>query len=156
MAITAYGTAIAWKSCRQTIRAESTCTAEYVAAADGLQWCSNFGHLEFFDTPAVSEGGIPKDLRLFMDSTAAIQVARSEEGKPKTRWLALRWHRVAEEKDRIHYIRSSDQKADILTKAPKSEGIKFLFTEFGTESLLSMKARRPFGISSKDVLMYKN
>ena len=84
MAITAYGTVIAWKSCRQTIRAESTCTAEYIAAADGLQWCSNFGHLEFFDTPAVSEGGLPKDLSLFMDSTAAIQVARSEGGKPKT------------------------------------------------------------------------
>ena len=126
MAITALGTVIAWKSARQAIRADSTRTAEYIAAADGLQWCSNFGHLEFFDFPAVSEGGLPRHLRVFMDSTAAIQVARTEEGKPKTRWLALRWHRVSDEKDRIIFTRSAEQKADILTKAPKQEGIKFL------------------------------
>ena len=91
-----------------------------------------------------------------MDSTAAIQVARSEEGKPKTRWLALRWHRVAEEKDRIIFIRSAEQKADILTKAPKQDGIKFLFGEFGAESLSSLMGRPPHGMSSKDIIMFKN
>ena len=141
---------------RQATRAESTCCAEFIAAADGLQWCSNFGRLEFFDIPAVQEGGLPRHLRLLMDSTAAIQAARSEEGKPKAMWLALRWHRVSEEKDRIIFPRSADQKADIRTKAPKQEGIKFLFGETGTESLASLVARPPYGRSAKDLVLYKN
>ena len=91
-----------------------------------------------------------------MDSTAAIQVARSEEGKPKTRWLALRWHRVAEEKDRMVFIRSAFQKADIFTKAPKQEGIKYLFGEAGTESLATFTSRPPFGRSAKALVLYKN
>ena len=53
MATTAYGTVIAWKSCRQTIRAESTCTAEYIAAAEAVVcaelrvWSERDGRLEF-------------------------------------------------------------------------------------------------------------
>ena len=122
----------------------------------GCNGAQILGIWNFFDFPAVNEGGLPRDLRLFMDSTAAIQVARSEEGKPKTRWLALRWHRVSEEKDRIVFTRSADQKADILTKAPKQEGIKFLLGETGTESLSNFKARPPHGMSSKDLVTYMN
>ena len=97
------------------------------------------GHLEFYDWPKVNEGGIPLKIRILLDSTAAIQVSKSEEGKPKARWLALRWHRVADEKDKIFFAKTDQQKADILTKPPKSEGIRGVFGIFGVEPLVSMQ-----------------
>ena len=146
MLITAFGTPVAWKSQRQSVRADSTCAAEYIAAADGIKWCSNMGHLQFYDWPSVPEGGIPPEIRILLDSTAAIQVSRSEEGKPRTRWLSLRWHRVADEKNKIYFVKSHQQKADVLTKPPKSEGIKGLFGLYGTEPLSCMQKR---GVSTR-------
>ena len=142
MVITVFGTPVAWKSKRQTIRADSTCAAEYIAAADGIQWCANMGRLEFFDFPAVPEGGIPKSLRIFLDSSSAVQVAKNEEGKPKTRWLALRWHRAQDEKDKIRFVKTAEQKADVLTKAPRIEAIRLLFGSYGCESVAKMKCHQ--------------
>ena len=135
MVITAFGTPVAWKSQRQSVRADSTCAAEYIAAADGINWMALMGHLEFSQIPAQKEGSLPKTVRIMIDSTSALQVAKAEEGKPKTRWLALRWHRLSDEKDRLVFVKTTQQKADVLTKAPKLDAIRLIFGDEGLSSL---------------------
>ena len=51
------GTPILWKTAKQSILAQSTCEAEYIAAADALKAVERVGYLEFFRKMELSKGG---------------------------------------------------------------------------------------------------
>ena len=138
MTMIVYGTPIAWRSKRQSVRADSSCMSEYIAAADAITWASSWGFLEFhiwkFRSREQALGGIPPETIHWMDSTAAIDVARAEEKRPKTRWMALRWWKVnerAKKYDTLKFCVSEKQKADCLTKTPTATGIASMLGKWG-------------------------
>ena len=112
------GTPIAWRSGRQKIRAQSTTEAEWIAAADGLTWVKQISCLEFFEgNPGNFDAELPKDLLIMCDNKSAVDIAKTEEVKPRSRHYALRLYRVRDEKHRIIFCRTESMCADSLTKA---------------------------------------
>ena len=134
-----FGTPIAWKSKRQTVRAHSTCDAEYTALPDGIQWAEAWGHLTFFvwnyRNSDIFEGGLPHDALIWTDSLSARDVAVSEMNKPKARWMALKWYKVKEFQRPLHFCVTSLQKADALTKPPNRQAIRSILSEQGMRPL---------------------
>ena len=62
--MTLYGTPVAWKSKRQTVRADSTCSAEYMAVSETIVWAECWGYIPFFirkfSGDKLDAGGLPK------------------------------------------------------------------------------------------------
>ena len=56
------------------------------------------------------------DCPLWVDNASAIQVAKSDDVKPRSRHYALRYLRVKDEARRIHFCPTGPMKADGLTK----------------------------------------
>ena len=113
-----HGTPVAWRSGRQKVRAQSTCEAEWIAAADGLTWVSQVSCLEFFSGKDDNiEAKLPEDLLIMCDNRSAVLVAKTEEVCPKSRHFALRLIRVRDESKRVVYCRTDKMCADALTKA---------------------------------------
>ena len=142
MAMLVYGTPVSWRSKRQAVRADSTCMAEYIAAADGITWASSWGHLEFhiwkFKDRDQALGGLPPEAIHWMDSTSALNVALADEKRPKTRWMAIRWWKVNERAtkfDTFKFCVSTKQKADCLTKTPTTTGIRAILGKWGMDPL---------------------
>ena len=142
MTMLVYGTPVAWRSKRQSVRADSSCMSEYIAAADAITWASSWGHLEFhmwkFRERNQALGGLPPETIHWMDSTAAMDVAMAEENRPKTRWMAIRWWKVRERAQKygtFKFCVSEKQKADCLTKTPTGVGINAILGKWGMSPL---------------------
>ena len=74
--------------------------------------------LEFFDKETDNiEGTLPGDLLIMCDNDSAVQMAKSEEIRPKSRHYALRLFNLREEHRRVWYCRTELMCADALTKA---------------------------------------
>jgi hypothetical protein len=113
-----HGTPVAWRSGRQKIRAQSTCEAEWIAASDGLSWCSQISCLEFFERKGTNiEAQLPDDLIIMCDNKSAVSVAKTGEVKPKSRHYALRLFRLRDHGHRVVFCRTNLMCADALTKA---------------------------------------
>ena len=110
------GTApISWMSKRQTLTAQSTCEAEYVAASEAtreLIWTRNLlDELGFKLTgPSV----------LFMDNEAARKLAHNPEFHAKTKHIGMKYHLIREQtlagNIAPQYVPTADNLADLLTK----------------------------------------
>ncbi|CAD7965940.1 unnamed protein product [Amoebophrya sp. A120] len=105
------GAPIVWKTARQSVRTHSTFEAEFVAGSDGLimsETCTFKGFLEDRDA---SED-------LWMDNQTAITVAKTpgDAQRPRSRHVALRYHKVADECEKIKFCPTEHMKADCLTK----------------------------------------
>ena len=142
MTMVVYGTPVAWRSKRQSVRADSTCQSEYIAAADAITWASSWGHLEFhiwkFKGREQALGGIPPETIHWLDSTAALDVALADEKRPKSRWMAIRWWKVSERAQKygaFKFCVSVKQKADCLTKTPTATGIAAILGKWGMDTL---------------------
>ena len=103
------GCPIAWSSRRQTLRAVSTCEAEYIALYDTLKLVENQSYLEWF-----SENGVRPIL--FCDNQSAITVANSTLPTKKTKHFQLRYHHVKDHCENIAYVPTNVNKSDPLTK----------------------------------------
>ena len=130
-----YGTPVAWKSQRQTVRSDSTCASEYIALSDGIAWAEVWGHLPFFiwrlrdrDT---SLAGLPPRTLIWTDSASAKDVAESDMQKPKARYLVIRWHRVRDAAPLLRFCKTDRQRADCLTKPPTSASISSMLSWHG-------------------------
>ena len=141
--LTQFGTPIAWKSQKQTVRADSTCASEYIALSDGIQWAEVWGHLSFFlweeRSRDISLVGLPSGTLVWTDSTSAKDVAGSEMQKPSSRYLGIRWFRVKDNSSLIRYVKTADQKADCFTKPPTLVAIRAILTEFGMCPIQSIR-----------------
>ena len=109
---------VAWQSKRQRFIATSTWAAEYVAAFHTAQHIiclrnllADLNHAETKPTP------------LRMDNVGAITTANTTHPTPKSKHIDVKYHYIKELIDRkeisISYIPSSENCADILTKAFK-------------------------------------
>lgn len=83
------GTPILWSSKRQSIRATSTCEAEYVALYDAIKLSQSAGFLDWFDQGL--DGDLPT---LFCDNQSAIAVAKTDLPTKRSKHMLLRFQMV--------------------------------------------------------------
>lgn len=110
------GSAVSWKSKRQSIVALSTCEAEYVAtcsaAKEGiyLAWLLS-DMLGSFSTPTIP---------IYVDNDGAIDLAKKESVSQRTKHIDIRYHFIREAVDKklisLNHINTKDQLADPFTK----------------------------------------
>ena len=106
---------ITWKSQKQNVVAQSTTEAEYLALALGVKealWLKHFlGELRI---------GIPP-IKIGVDNQSAIKLTQAQQLHNRTKHIDIKVHFVRDECERgnisVYYINSSDQLADLFTKA---------------------------------------
>ena len=124
---------ISWSSKKQTSVACSTAEAEYVAAGRccaQIMWIQiqmlDYG-LTFTKTP------------IYCDNTSAIQMTQNPVHHSKTKHIEIHHHFIRDiaEKGKIslHYIPTTEQLADIFTKALDEHTNSYLITELGMLNL---------------------
>jgi len=109
---------ISWRTKRQTIRTYSTAESEYVAASDVITLSMDTDFTDFY-RPRISWDNAQdtiEDEVIFVDNESAIATAKSTDLRPKSRHYALRWHKVRDHSDKIHFCPTTLMKADGLTK----------------------------------------
>jgi transposase InsO family protein len=110
------GAAVAWKSKLQPVVATSTTEAEYVALCYAALECVALrALLEFLGFPQ------RQATVFYEDNTAALQLSVNPVAQQATKHIAVRFHKlrelVATRVIDVTYVRTSEQLADILTKA---------------------------------------
>ena len=110
---------IFWRSARQSVRTNSTFEAEFVAGSDGLIASENLTFKGFFEEEF-------EDPDLWIDNATAVQVSQqpTDEQRPRSRHVALRYHRVKDYCDKIRFCPTQHMKADSLTKIGVSQEIR--------------------------------
>nr|KAJ0204523.1 hypothetical protein LSAT_V11C500235470 [Lactuca sativa] len=124
---------ISWSSKKQTSVAISTVEAEYVA--DGrccaqLLWIQNqlldYG-FKFSKTP------------IYCDNTSAIQITQNPVQHSKTKHIEIRHHFIRDNVEKgkvvLEHVKTSEQLADIFTKALDSQSTAYIIGELGMISL---------------------
>jgi hypothetical protein len=109
------GTPIMWGSARQTVVADSTCAAEFVAAS---VCCKQLTHVEnmfrFFGFLC------RKPYPVYTDSQAAMAIAMNDKRMGKIRHISIRYHlvrcMVMKGDVRLIFCVTEDMVADLLTK----------------------------------------
>jgi hypothetical protein len=125
--ITIAGGAVAWAARRQTIVAQSTAEAEYVAACEATM--EGRGIVNMLDE-ALDVIDMKSRLTMGVDNSAAIALAKPPTYNSKTRHIELRWHYIRDQVNRdlveIYKVLGTENPADMFTKAlPKDSLIKF-------------------------------
>jgi len=110
------GVAMLWRTAKQTVRAFSTSESEWIAASDAIVASQSAGFAGFFDVCNPKEVELVDEAPVWIDNSSAIQIAKQDSLKPKTRHFALRYHRVREQSDRLFFAPTWLQKADPMTK----------------------------------------
>lgn len=121
---------ISFRSQKQQSVALSTAEAEYVSASLGaheLVWLKNFlEELKFAYEPGIN---------LMCDNQNAIRLIKNPEGHKRAKHIDLRYHfirgKYQEGCFEPTYVASSEQKADIFTKALPSEKFIYLRNSIG-------------------------
>jgi hypothetical protein len=110
------GTTFTWSSKKQPIVTMSTCEAEYVAAAHCVChaiWLRNLLHDMKVPQHEATE--------IRVDNKSAIELAKNPGNHERTKHIDVRFHFIREhikdETIRVVHVQSTDQAADILTKA---------------------------------------
>jgi hypothetical protein len=122
-----YGNLTSWTCQKQSIVAQSSCEAEYIAAAsavkDGCYACNSLGDI----FPSVTETALRKPNSLLkIDNQGAIHVALNDVNNNRTKHIDLRHHMIREKlKDNfaISKVHTDDNVSDVFTKP--LEGAKF-------------------------------
>ena len=110
---------IQWKSSRQSIRTNSTFESEFVAASDGLIVSETLTFRGFFEAN-------DEEPDLWIDNETAVTVAKkpTDEQRPRSRHVALRYHKVKDYCEKINFCPTEHMKADSLTKVGVSKEIR--------------------------------
>jgi hypothetical protein len=122
-----YGSVVSWFSKKQKTVALSTAEAEYMAlglVVQEVKWYTKFVE------ELVGERPKGKDVVVYCDNTAAIEIAKNDKHHDRTKHIDIRYHFVREEVSEgrltLQWIRTEDQLADILTKLLKPTPFKKL------------------------------
>nr|KAJ0186081.1 hypothetical protein LSAT_V11C900483530 [Lactuca sativa] len=124
---------IRWSSKKQTSVAISTAEAEYVAAGRccaQLLWIQNqlldYG-FKFSKTP------------IYCDNTSAIQITQNPVQHSKIKHIEIRHHFIRDNVEKgkvvLEHVKTSEQLADIFTKALDSQSTAYIIGELGMISL---------------------
>ena len=116
------GVPVAFKSKQQPLVTLSSAEAEYVGI-------SELAKEVLFAKQLVEDFGITLELpvRIFVDNMGAIQMVRNNRGGSETRHVNVRFHFVREMHGKLLelvYVRSEDNKADMMCKNPTEEVFK--------------------------------
>ena len=109
------GTAVSWRSKRQTCVALSTTEAEYISASSATQEAiccrrvlGQCGHQQSGPT------------RLYVDNQSAIRIVKNPEFHERTKHIEVKYHYIRDQYQRkeisVHYVNTKEQIADIFTK----------------------------------------
>lgn len=106
---------VTWKSQKQNVVAQSTTEAEYLALALGVKealWLKHF----------LRELGINiSTVKIGVDNQSAIKLTQAQQLHNRTKHIDVKVHFVRDECDKgnisVNYVNSSDQLADLFTKA---------------------------------------
>jgi hypothetical protein len=111
------GGAVSWKSVRQRAVALSTAEAEYMALSDAsreatwLRWLLE----DMLGQP------LPGPVPIMEDNQAAIQIAENPVHHDRSKHIDIRFHftrdKIKDQTITVAYVHTSEQQADILTKA---------------------------------------
>ncbi|KAI3503844.1 hypothetical protein L1887_32298 [Cichorium endivia] len=114
-----YGKLISWQSKKQTCVSISTAEAEYVAAAA----CTS--QIIWIQSQQKDYAINMRKIPLFCDSQSAIRIWHNPVQHSKTKHIALRYHfiksHVEEGNIEVHFVHTTEQFADIFTKALNEE-----------------------------------
>ena len=131
------GCTFAWKSKKQGVVTEDTCSAEFVAASicsTLIVWIQNL--CEEMNVPLA-------DTTLYQDNQGTIAVLRGNRGNYKVRGLFLKYHKVRwlweEGVFKVVYCPSTEMIADILTKPLDPGPFQKLRTELNVVDLKTSK-----------------
>ncbi len=109
---------VSWASKKQTIVAQSTAESEYIATAPCVQeliWIKQLCQEIFTD-----HLHIPVICRLHLDNKSAIDMSKNDSHHSKTKHIDIKYHFIKDclrkKEFTIHYVKSANQLADILTK----------------------------------------
>ncbi|GMF47619.1 unnamed protein product [Phytophthora fragariaefolia] len=125
--LTIAGCAVAWAARRQTIIAQSTAEAEYVAACEATM--EGRGVVNMMDE-ALPKINMSTELTMRVDNNAAIAFATAPTYSRKTRHIELRCHyvrnQVLKKLVSIYKVDGTENPVDLFTKAlPKARLVKF-------------------------------
>jgi len=100
---------VLWSCKKQSVRAVSTCEAEYCALYDTVRMSQGFGLLEWLL--------VEKDLPLtFCDSQSALALSKCTLVTRRSKHIDLRLHAVKDHVRDLCYCPTEHNKADMLTK----------------------------------------
>ena len=120
---------VSWNSCRQPTRAHSSTESEYMALSDCSRQISWIGSL-------LEEIGYPrKTIDLCGDNQGSIFSASNPSVDKRLKHIDIRYHYIKEcvelKKIRLHYVPTSEQIADLLTKNLSADRVQKLITMMG-------------------------
>ena len=109
------GKLVSWQSKKQTCVSLSTAEAEYIAAAS----CTS--QVIWIQSQLRDYGLNMKKIPLYCDSESAIRICHNPVQHSKTKHIALRYHFIKDHVEdgnvEVHFVRTTDQLADVFTKA---------------------------------------
>ena len=109
------GGAISWFSRVQKVTAAASSESEYVAMAEVINELRFFRQVKGFLTPPID------DIIIREDNEGPIKMATNRFSSRRTRHVDVKHHIVRDPVEsgvvRIHYVKSREQPADVLTKA---------------------------------------
>ena len=114
------GTAISWRSKKQTCVALSTAEAEYIALSGATQ-----ESLWLQQLLADLKKEEAKSMVIYEDNQSAISMARNPQFHGRTKHIAIKYHFIRElvtnGKLELRYFRTNDMVADMMTKGLSGE-----------------------------------
>jgi hypothetical protein len=134
-------TVVCWCSKKQNVIALSTCEAEYYALTEGGKEAIHLRRLwwEFRHQRPIDEEATPDAVTLFCDNQAAMAVTKNPAEHKVMKHVDLRhkWiqERVAQNDFKVDYVETSNQVADIFTKALARPQFEYLRTRCGMVKL---------------------
>ena len=128
--------AVSWRSRKQSVPADSTIEAEYVAAAEAtkeIAWVTKI--LEYLQVKQV------QSTPLMIDNTSAINFAKNPKFHDRTKHINTKYHLIRHhvEAKTIHlrHCSTNEQIADIFTKALGREKLERFRTMLGLTNIPS-------------------
>ena len=135
------GTAISWRSKKQTCVALSTAEAEYIALASAAQeplWLQELlADLKKEDL---------KSITIYEDNQSVISMAKNPQFHGRTKHIAIKYHFIREQvssgKLEMKYCKTNDMIADMLTKGLSGEQSEKLRLMAGVTSIIEHSESR--------------
>ena len=110
------GGAMSWFSREQKVTAAASSESEYVALAEVVNELRFLQQVKGFLTPPIDD-----NITIREDNEGAIKMATNRFSSRRTRHVDVKHHIVRDAVEsglvRIHYVKSGEQNADVLTKA---------------------------------------
>ena len=136
-----------WQSRTQTVVARSTPEAEYIACSDAVReaiWVRKLLQDMLEATPTkLTEPDGPAAVQIGCDNQGALKLIETGISKQKTKHIDIKYHHVRDEEAkgsaRYHYVKTTDNPNDLLTKALPTPRHRMLASLMGLRPRLAQQ-----------------